>query len=131
MTIKRLLLYLHDLEDKVIFNPTVQICKDFSSQLFVLYVLEESRVAHIARLTRDKHDSIRQRLEEEGWEMLYLMEDEAVSGSVRTSLHLEEGSPVAVMKKFVDHYEIDALVVKRRDETKKLFIGSPIPVIGL
>ncbi len=131
MTLKRLLFYVFDQGDNQTFGPVIQICKDFSSQLFVLYVLEESRVAHIARLTREKHDSIRQRLEEEGWEMLYLIEDEAVSDGVRTSLHLEEGSPVNVTKKFIDHYGIDALVVKRRDETKKLFIGSPIPVIGL
>lgn len=131
MTIKRLLLYLFDQGDKAVFGPVVQICRDFSSQLFALYVLEESRAAHIARLTREKQGSIRQRLEEEGWEMLYLIEDEAVSGGVRTSLHLEEGSPVSVMKKFVDHYAIDALVLKRRDETRKLFVGSPVPVIGL
>lgn len=131
MTVKRLLVFLYDAGDKEIFKTVIQLGRFFSCQLLALYVLEEHRVAQIARLTREKNETIRQKLEEEGWEMLYLVEDEAVAGDVRISLHLEEGTPLSVIKKFVDHYEIDALVLKRRDETKKLFTGSPVPVIGL
>lgn len=131
MKIKRLLLYLYDPGDKGIFDQVVKLCHTFESQLFVLFVLEETRIGQVARMTREKSETIRQRIEEDGWEMLYLVEDEAVESGVRTSLHMEEGTAAGVIKKYVENYEIDALIIKRRDETRKLFISSPVPVIGL
>jgi Universal stress protein family len=131
MRIKRLLVYLHDPADKMIFDQVVKLCHTFESQLFVLFVLEEGRISQVARMTREKNEIIRQRIEEEGWEMLYLVEDQAVESGVRTSLHMEEGSPAGVIKKYVENYAIDALIVKRRDETKKLFLSSTVPVIGI
>jgi hypothetical protein len=131
MKITRLLLYLYDPGDKGIFGTVVQLCKVFESQLFVLFVLDESRITQIARLTREKSDLIRQRIEEEGWEMLYLAEDEAVENGVRTSLHLEEGTAAGVIKTYVENYDINGLILKRREETRKLYVSSPVPVIGL
>jgi hypothetical protein len=131
MKIKRLLLYLYNAEDKGIFDQVVKLCQTFESQLFVLFVLEETRIAQVPRMTREKVETIRQKIEEDGWKMLYLVEDEAVESGVRTSLHMEEGTAAGVIKKYVENYEIDALIIKRRDETRKLFISSPVPVIGL
>jgi O-methyltransferase involved in polyketide biosynthesis len=131
MKIKRLLVYLFDSADKEMFDQIVKLCHTFESQLFALFVLEEGRIGQVARMTREKHETIRQKVEEEGWEMLYLVEDEAVESGVRTSLHMEEGSVTGVIKKYVENYDIDALIIKRRDETKKLFLSSTVPVIGL
>gem|GEM_PF-618524 len=131
MEISKVLLYLVDHGDQKIFSQVVQVCKMFKSQLFVLFVLEDSRISKLATLTHEKVDTIRQRIEEEGWEMLYLVEDEAVDHGVRTSLHLEEGQVLKAIKKFVEAYDIQMLLMRRREETKKVFISANVPVIGL
>ena len=131
MQIAKALLYLVDATDQKVFSQVVQLCKTFKSQLFVLFVLEESRISKLASLTHEKITSIRQRIEEEGWEMLYLIEDEAVDQGVRTSLHLEEGLTMKVIKTYVESYDINMVMLKRREETKKIFVSSLVPVIGL
>jgi hypothetical protein len=131
LEISRVLLYLVDHSDQKIFSQVVQVCKMFKSQLFVLFVLEDSRISKLATLTHEKVETIRQRIEEEGWEMLYLVEDEAVDHGVRTSLHLEEGQILKAIKKFVEAYDIQMLLMRRREETKKVFISANVPVIGL
>jgi len=131
MQIAKALLYLVDATDQKVFSQVVQLCKTFKSQLFVLFVLEENRISKLASLTHEKITSIRQRIEEEGWEMLYLIEDEAVDQGVRTSLHLEEGLTMKVIKTYVESYDINMVMLKRREETKKIFVSSLVPVIGL
>ncbi len=131
MEFPRILLYIVDNTDQQIFTPTIQFCKMFKSHLFVLFVLEEHRIAKLASLTHKGVDLIKQRIEEEGWEMLYLVEDEAVENGVRTSLHLENGLATRVIKKYIENYKINLTFVKRREETKKIFVSSPVPVIGL
>lgn len=131
MNFSRVLLYIVDNTDQQIFTPVVQLCKLFKSQLFVLFVLEEHRISKLASITRENIDSIRQRIEEEGWEMLYLIEDEAVENGVRTSLHMENGQVSRVIKRYLENYKINLVFIKKREETKKIFISSPIPVIGL
>uniref|UniRef100_A0A7C4TB69 Universal stress protein n=1 Tax=candidate division WOR-3 bacterium TaxID=2052148 RepID=A0A7C4TB69_UNCW3 len=131
MEINRALLYLIDNSDQRIFPLAIQICKFFNCQLFVLFVLEEHRVSKLASLTRENTKVIRQRMEEEGWEMLYLVEDEAVENGVRTSLHLENGLAINVIRKYVENYKIDLILIRRREETKKVFVASPAPVMGL
>lgn len=131
MEVARTLLYLVDNADRKIFSPAIQICKFFKSQLFVLFVLEEHRVSKLATLTHENTKTIRQRIEEEGWEMLYLVEDEAVENGVRTSLHLENGLATNVIKRYVENFKIDLILIKKRDETKKIFVSSPVFVLGL
>ncbi len=131
MNLSRVLLYLVDNSDQRIFSQSIQLCKFFKSQLLVLFVLEEHRISKLASLTRENTKTIRQRIEEEGWEMLYLVEDEAVENGVRTSLHLENGLATNVIKKYVENYKIDLVLVRRREETKKIFVSSPAPVMGL
>ncbi len=131
MEVSRALLYIVDNSDQKIFSPVIQLCKFFKSQLFVLFVLEEHRISKLASLTREHTKSIRQRIEEEGWEMLYLVEDEAVEQGVRTSLHLENGLATNIIRKYVENYKIDLIIIKKREETKKVFVSAPAPVIGL
>jgi len=131
MEFSKALLYLIDTTDQKTFTPAIQLCKSFNSQLFVLFVIEDHRISKLASITRQKTDTIRQRIEEEGWEMLYLVEDEAVDSGVRTSLHLEDGLATNVIKKYIDNYKISLLLVRKRDETKKIFVSSSVPVMGL
>ncbi|MGQ9663966.1 MAG: universal stress protein [bacterium] len=131
MVFARALLFIVDNTDQQIFTQTIQLCKFFKSQLFVVFVLEEHRIAKLASLTHEPIDLIKRKIEEEGWEMLYLVEDEAVENGVRTSLHLENGVVTRVIKRYIENYKIDLILVKKREETKKIFVSSPIPVIGL
>ncbi len=127
----RVLLYIVDNTDQEIFTPAIQFCKLFKSQLFVLFVLEEHRISKLASITHENIESIKQRIEEEGWEMLYLVEDEAVENGVRTSLHMENGQVPKVIKKYLENYKINLILVKKREETKKIFVSATVPVFGL
>ncbi len=127
----RVLLYIVDNTDQGIFTPAIQFCKLFRSQLFVLFVLEEHRISKLASITHENIESIKQRIEEEGWEMLYLVEDEAVENGVRTSLHMENGQVPRVIKKYLENYKINLILVKKREETKKIFVSATVPVFGL
>lgn len=131
MKFSKVLLYLVDNGDQKIFGTVVELCKTFRSQLFVLFVVEDGRISKLASLTHEKIESVKQKIEEEGWEMLYLVEDEAVGQDVRTSLHLEDGLATRVMKKYIEAYSIDLVIVRKRDETKKIFATVQVPVIGL
>lgn len=131
MDFPRALLFIVDNTDQQIFTPAIQLCKFFKSQLFVLFVLEEHRIAKLASITHEHIDSIKRRIEEEGWEMLYLVEDEAVENGVRTSLHMENGLVTRIIRRYLENYKINLILTKKREETKKIFVSSPVPVIGL
>lgn len=131
MKIKKVLLLITEASDQTVVNDAVQLCKKFRARLFVLFVMEGYKISRLSRLTHQKIESIKSKIEEEGWQVLYLTEDEAVQHGVWASLHFEEGSIVTVLKKFIDMYKIDAVVLKRKDEFKKIFILSSVPVIGV
>ncbi len=117
--------------DQSILSVAVQLCKSCGGKLFVLFVIEPNRVSRLASLTHQKVNLVYDKTEENGWKLLYLAEDEAVENGVWTSLHLEEGSLLDLTKRYVDTYQIEALLIKRKDESKKIFVSSSIPVIGL
>ncbi len=117
--------------DQTILSTAVQFSKSCGSKLFVLFVIEPSRISRLASISHQKVKVVYDRTEENGWQLLYLVEDEAVENGVWTSLHLEEGNMLEILKRYIDTYRIDALLIKRKDESKKIFVSSPIPVIGL
>ena len=131
MKFERMLLVLTGETDQSILSDSVQLCKNAGSKLFALFIIEPSRIARLASLTHQKVNIVHSRTEEEGWKLLYLLEDEAVENGVWTSLHLEEGNVLHKISHYIESYEIDALMVKRKDECKKIFVSSSIPVIGL
>jgi hypothetical protein len=131
MEFKKFLLMLTGDTDQTILSAAVQVCKNLDGKLFVLFVIEPNRISRLASLTHQKVKLVYDKTEENGWQLLYLVEDEAVENGVWTSLHLEEGSLLDIAKRYVDIYRIDALLIKRKDELKKLFVSSTIPVIGL
>ncbi len=131
MDFKKLLLVLTGDADQSILTDAVQLCKDFKSKLYVLFVIEPDRVSRLASLTHQKVKVVHKKTEEDGWQLLYLLEDEAVENGVWTSLHLEDGNMLKVTNRYVEAYEIDALLIKRKQESKKIFVSSAITVIGL
>ncbi len=131
MDFKKFLLVLTEDADQSILTDAVQLCKDFKSKLYVLFVIEPNRVSRLASLTHQKVKVVHKKTEEDGWKLLYLLEDEAVENGVWTSLHLEDGNQLKVTNRYVDAYEIDALLIKRKEESKKIFVSSSIPIIGL
>lgn len=131
MDFKKFLLVLTEDADQSILTDAVQLCKDFKSKLYVLFVIEPNRVSRLASLTHQKVKVVHKKTEEDGWKLLYLLEDEAVENGVWTSLHLEDGNLLKVTNHYVDAYEIDALLIKRKEESKKIFVSSSIPIIGL
>ncbi len=131
MEFKKFLLMLTGDTDQTILSAAVQLCKDLGGKLFVLFVIEPNRISRLASLTHQKVKIVYDKTEENGWQLLYLVEDEAVENGVWTSLHLEEGSALDITRRYIDTYQIDALLLKRKDESKKMFVSSTIPVIGL
>ena len=131
MKCKKILLVLTEGVDQSIISQVVALCKKFRSRLFVLFVIDPHRVSRLARLTHQTTDTIYRKEEEEGWRLLYLVEDEAVGNGVWTSLHFEDGSAVNALKKYVDTYNIDLIALKRKDDHKRLFAASPVAVMGL
>ncbi len=131
MEFKNLLLLLTDDGDEEIITPCIQFCKFFRCKLFVLFVIEPFRVSRLASLTHQQTDKLLKVIEEQGWKLLYLVEDEATENDIRTSLHYEEGNMIKLIKEFVENYDIDAIFVRKKEEAKKLFVSSPVMVIGL
>lgn len=131
MKFKKVILFLTENTDQEIVDQAVQLCKKFKSNLFVLFVIEPQKISRLASLTHRKVENFHQKIEEEGWQLLYYVEDEAVEKGVWTSLHLENGQITNILKKYVKAYDIDIVIMKRKDETKKVFVSSLVPVIGL
>jgi len=131
MKFKKALVVLTDMTDQSVIEEIVQLCRKFKSKLYVLFVLEPKKVTRLSRMTRRSNDGVHKELSEQGWQLLYLVEDEAVENSVWTSLHMEEGILVSTVKKFAESYAIDCVYTRRSDETKRLFISCPAPIIGL
>lgn len=131
MKFDKVLLVLTDDADQPIMPDAVQFCKNAGSRLFVLFVIEPNRIARLASLTQQKVKVVHNKTEEEGWKLLYLVEDDAVENGVWTSLHLEEGHLLQVVNHYIESYGIDAMLVKRKDEFKRIFITCSIPIVGL
>ena len=131
MDFKKLLLVLTDDADQSILTDAVQLCKDFKSKLYVLFIIEPNRVSRLASLTHQKVKVVHKKTEENGWKLLYLLEDEAAENGVWTSLHLEDGNLLKVTNRYVDAYEIDVMLIKRKEESKRIFVSSSVPMIGL
>jgi hypothetical protein len=131
MKFDKALLVLTGDADQSIMADAIQFCKTAGSRLFVLFVIEHNRIARLASLTHQKVKLVHSKTEEEGWKLLYLIEDDAVENGVWTSLHLEEGHLSQVINHYIESYGIDIMLVKRKDELKRMFTASSIPIIGL
>lgn len=131
MNFNRSLLILTEDADQSVLSIAVQFCKNSGSRLFALFVIEPDRISRLARLTHQKVKVVHKKTEEDGWKLLYLLEDEAVENGVWTSLHLEEGNLLQMTNRYVDAYEIDALLIRKKEGSKRIFVSCSVPVIGL
>ncbi|OGC38848.1 hypothetical protein A2Y85_08800 [candidate division WOR-3 bacterium RBG_13_43_14] len=131
MVFEKVLLVMTDEVDQSMINTAVGLCKKEKSKLYVLFVIDTHRINRLAQTLRQKIDDIYRTVEETGWQLLYLTEDEAVENGIWTSLHLEEGSLSNAVSRYVESYGIDIIIIKRKDEAKRIFINAPVPVIGL
>lgn len=131
MKFKKTLLLLTDMMDQAVIGEIVQLCRKFKSKLYVLFVLEQKKISRLSSITHRTYKELHKEIEEQGWQLLYLVEDEAIQHNVWTSLHLEEGVMAGAVKKFIEAYGIDFVMVRRCDETKRIFLTSSIPIIGL
>lgn len=131
MEFKKFLLVLTSTDDQAILSEAVELCKGLSGKLFAMFVIEPGQVARTAHLAGQDAAAVRDATEEEGWKLLYLVEDDAVENGVWTSLHLMEGDPVELTMRHVETYQIDALLIRRKDESQRMFVSSSVPVIGL
>jgi hypothetical protein len=128
---KKVLLVLINDTNLQILTQAIKFCKNFQSKLFVLFIIESNRISRLASLTHQKVANLHKKLEEQGWRILYLVEDEAVENGVWTSLHLEEGNMMNIVRKYVKSYNIDIIITEKKKETRKIFVTSPTPVMGL
>lgn len=131
MELKKFLLVLTSIDDQSILPQAVELCKGASGKLFAMFVIEPDKVSRSAVLAGQDAGAVRDATEEEGWKLLYLVEDDAVENGVWTSLHLMEGDPLELTMRHVETYQIDALLIKKKDESKRMFVSSSVPVIGL
>ncbi len=128
---EKVLMVITDEADKSMISPTVALCQKEKSKLYVLFVIDTHRINRLAQTLRQKNDDIYRNVEETGWQLLYLTEDEAVEKGIWTSLHLEEGNIFNAVNRYVESYGIDTIIIKRKDDAKRIFINAPVPVIGL
>lgn len=131
MELKRFLLVLTSTDDQSILPAAVELCKAAGGKLFSMFVIEPNQVSRSAVLAGQDVNVLRDATEEEGWKLLYLVEDDAVENGVWTSLHLMEGDPLKLTMRHVETYQIDALLIKKKDESMGMFVSSSVPVIGL
>ena len=131
MKFKKIILVLTNNADQAVISDAVQFARKMKSKLYGLFVLDSTKTTRLARLTHQKTEVVRKKTEEDGWRLLYLVEDEAVSNGVWTSLHFEDGNVGTILKNYINSYKVDVVVVRKAEENKKLFVSAMVPVIGL
>ncbi len=128
---EKVLLVMTDETDQSVINTAVAICRKEKSRLYVLFIIDSRRINRLGRKGRQKIDDIYRQAEETGWQLLYLTEDEAVENGVWTSLHFEEGNVTNSVNRYVESYGIDVIMVRRKDDMRRVFTDAPVSVIGL
>jgi hypothetical protein len=131
MKLRKVLVIFTDMTDQTVIDDIVQLCRKFKSKLYVLFILEPRKISRLSQMTHRAYDALHKEIEEQGWQLLYLVEDETVQHGVWTSLHMEEGSMLSTLNKFIDAYAIDCVIVRRSEDTRRLFLSCSVPIIGL
>lgn len=109
----------------------VSRAKEWQSRVYVLYVVDKSAVATIARRTRWPRRKVLDKLEEEGWHHLYAIEDNAFEAEVKISLIMEDGLPLERITELSKSYEADLVVVgySPKLDILKIIKQSPCSVV--
>ena len=108
---KKILLYIISEETRGSWKRAIEISNALSATLFGLYVIDEKSVKRISKLRGEDPLDTAIEMEEEGWKLLYHLEDMAINSGVKSKLNLEEGDPVNTIKRQVKKFDIDMVVL--------------------
>ncbi len=102
---------------------TIAFARSTSARIYALYVLPAT-----AKSRREKRNSVQ---EEQAWQVLYEVEDEAFDQQVRISLLLETGDPLSRLTEVCTSYQPDIIVVSADTllSAESLIRHLPKPVI--
>ncbi|NPV14808.1 universal stress protein [candidate division WOR-3 bacterium] len=107
---------------------TINLAQRLSARVYALYVLPPEGKPATPRTRAQKTDT---KKEEEAWELLYEVEDEAFAQDVRISLLFEPGEPLERFREILASYNPDLVVVGADGPFSPVEIikQSPQPVV--
>ncbi|HMA63214.1 MAG TPA: universal stress protein [bacterium] len=108
---EKILLYIISEETRGSWKRAIEISNAMSATLFGLYVIDEKSVKRISKLRGEDPLDTAIEMEEEGWKLLYHLEDMAINSGVKSKLNLEEGDPVNTIKRQVKKFDIDMVIL--------------------
>lgn len=106
-----ILLYIISDETRSSWNRAIELSDKLSATLYGLYIIDKQSVKRIAKLRGEDPIDTAIEMEEEGWKLLYHLEDMAIDAGVKSNLNLEEGDPINAIKSHVKKQKIDMLIV--------------------
>jgi nucleotide-binding universal stress UspA family protein len=96
---------------------SIQIAQTHESQLIFLHVVDVRAIETMARYGSESKEALLARSEENGWNLLYSLEEEAVEKLVRVALTLEEGTPQHVILDAAEKYQVDLIAIGKHRKT--------------
>jgi nucleotide-binding universal stress UspA family protein len=114
----KIMLYIISEETRSSWNRAIEICNKFSATLYGLYIVDQQNVKRVAKLRGEDPLDTAIDMEEEGWKLLYHLEDMAIDVGVKSNLNLEEGDPVNSIRSQVKKFDIELLIVGYKSEKK-------------
>lgn len=112
----KIMLYIISEETRSSWNRAIEICNKFSATLYGLYIVDQQNVKRVAKLRGEDPLDTAIDMEEEGWKLLYHLEDMAIDAGVKSNLNLEEGDPVNSIRSQVKKFDIELLIVGYKSE---------------
>lgn len=98
---KKFLLYLNEAKEETI-DLALFLAEKFSSRLYVLFCLNSEDI---------KNEELKDKIEDEGWQRLYDVEEKAFKKEVKVSLLFFEGKPEELITELMKSYEVEALIL--------------------
>lgn len=98
---KKILLYLNEAKEETI-ELTLSLAQIFSSRVYVLFCLSSDEI---------KNEELKDKMEDEGWQKLYDVEEKAFNKEIKVSLLFFEGKPEELITELMKSYEVDALIL--------------------
>jgi nucleotide-binding universal stress UspA family protein len=99
-------------------RKAMQIVVNISqAQLILLHIVDIRAIETMARYGQESKEALIVKAEESGWNLLYGLEEEAVSKAVRVALVLESGEPQRLILDSADKYKVDLIVLGRHRKT--------------
>lgn len=107
---RKILLYLNEAQKETI-ELALMLAQTFSSRLYVLFCLNSDKI---------KDEETKDRLEDEGWQKLYDVEEKAFQREIKVSLLFFEGKPENLIYELTKSYEVDTIILNSLAELNLL-----------